>query len=145
MNPMKKDFIARAETTIQANAARVWNALTEPEQIKQYLFGTQVTTDWKVGSPITYSGVWQGKPYQDKGKILEVTPEKRLVSTFWSALAGQPDRPENYKTVRYELFPQGNATRLVVTQDHNESQEEADHSAQNWRMTLDGLKKMLEG
>ena len=40
----------------------VWEALTSPQMIQQYLFGTQVTTDWQVGSPITYRGVWQGKP-----------------------------------------------------------------------------------
>jgi uncharacterized protein YndB with AHSA1/START domain len=142
MNP---NFVAQAETTIKASPARVWAALTQPELIRQYLFGTQVQTDWQVGSPITYSGEWQGKPYQDKGKILEVAPEQRLVSTFWSALSGQPDRPEFYTTVHYELTSQGEATRLVVTQAPNASQAEADHSAQNWKMVLDGLKKMLEG
>jgi uncharacterized protein YndB with AHSA1/START domain len=142
---MDQKYVAKAEATLPANTAKVWEALTKPEMIKQYLFDTQVTTDWKVGSPIIYNGVWQGKPYQDKGKILEVVPEKRLVSTFWSALAGQPDSPEYYKTVRYELSPQGIATHLVITQDNNESQEEADHSSHNWQIVLDGLKKLLEG
>lgn len=141
---MNQNFVAKAETTINASAARVWEALTRPELIKQYLFGTQVQTDWKVGSPITYSGEWQGKPYQDKGTILEVAPQQRLVSSFWSALSGQPDRTEFYKTVHYELTPQGAGTRLVITQYPNDSQEEADHSAQNWNMVLDGLKKLLE-
>lgn len=141
---MDQKFSARAEATINTGAAMVWDALTRPDLIKQYLFGTQVSTDWQVGSPITYSGVWQGKPYQDKGKIVEVVPGRVLASTFWSALAGLPDTPENYKRVRYELFPQGNATRLVITQDNNDSQEEASHSEENWKMVLDGMKKLLE-
>ena len=122
----------------------MWEALTDPNLIKQYLFGTEVTTDWRVGSPIIYRGEWQGKTYEDKGKILQIKPGELLVSTFWSSLAGQPDIPENYKTVRYELSAEGSATRLSISQDNNDTQEEADHSTQNWEMVLDGIKKLLK-
>ena len=142
---MSNTATAKATTVINAPASKVWDALTEPEQIKQYLFGTQVTTDWHVGSPITYKGEWKGKPYEDKGKVLEIEPRKRLVSTFWSALAGLPDTPENYKTVRYELAPEGDRTKLTITQDNNATQEEATEAEKNWRMVLDGIKKLLEG
>ena len=142
---MSNTAIAKATTVINAPASKVWDALTQPEQIKQYLFGTQVTTDWRVGSPITYKGEWKGKAYEDKGKVLEVEPRKRLVSTFWSALAGLPDTPENYKTVRYELAPEGDRTKLTITQDNNATQEEATEAEKNWRMVLDGIKKLLEG
>ena len=141
---MSSTAIAKATTTINAPASKVWDALTKPEQIKQYLFGTQVTTDWHVGSPITYKGEWKGKAYEDKGKVLEFEPRKRLVSTFWSALAGLPDTPENYKTVRYELASEGDRTKLTITQDNNASQEEAKEAEENWRMVLDGIKKLLE-
>ncbi len=142
---MSETFVATTAITINAPVPKVWDALTKPEIIKQYLFGTQVTTDWQVGSPITYEGVWEGKAYKDKGKILQVEPNKLLVSTFWSALAGLPDVPENYQTVRYELAPEGNGTKLTLTQDNNATQADADHSAQNWQMVLTGLKKLLEG
>jgi len=142
---MSNTATATATTVINAPASKVWDALTQPEQIKQYLFGTQVTTDWHVGSPITYKGEWKGKPYEDKGKVLEIEPRKRLVSTFWSALAGLPDTPENYKTVRYELAPEGDRTKLTITQDNNATQEEATEAEKNWRMVLDGIKKLLEG
>jgi len=141
---MDKKFIAKATTTIDAPRSKVWDALTKPDLIKKYLFGTQVTTDWQVGSPITYQGEWQGKTYEDKGKILQVEPGKLLVSTFWSSLAGLPDTPENYKTVRYELSSEGNGTRLTIIQDNNDTQEEANHSEQNWNTVLDGMKKLLE-
>jgi uncharacterized protein YndB with AHSA1/START domain len=108
------------------------------------MFGTEETTDWKAGSPITYKGEWQGKAYEDKGKIVEIEPQRRLVSTFWSSMAGLPDTPENYKLVRYELSPAGDSTKLTVTQDNNATQEEAEHSEQNWRTVLDGIKKLLE-
>jgi len=142
---MTKTFIANAAITINAPTARVWDALTQPDLIKQYLFGTQVTTDWQVGSPIVYEGTWEGKAYQDKGVVLQVEPEKLLVSTFWSSMSGLPDIPENYQTVRYELAAEGGGTRLTIIQDNNASPEDANHSAQNWSMVLDGMKKLLEG
>ena len=141
---MNKGFIAKATITINSPTPRVWEALTDPELIKQYLFGTQVTTDWKVGSPITYRGTWEGKAYEDKGKVLQVEPGKLLVSTFWSSLSGLPDAPESYQTVRYELSPDGSGSRLTITQDNNATPQEASHSEQNWKMVLDSLKKMLE-
>jgi len=142
---MNNTFVAKATATINAPASKVWDALTKPDLIKQYLFGTKVTTDWRVGSPITYEGIWEGKAYKDKGKILLVEPGKLLVSTFWSALSGKPDVPENYQTVRYELSAENGGTRLTITQDNNATQEDANHSAQNWTMVLEGMKKVIEG
>jgi len=142
---MNKKFTTKVVISIKAPASKVWDALTKPELIKQYLFGTQVTTDWQVGSPITYEGVWEGKPYKDKGTILQVEQGRLLVSTFWSALAGLPDVPENYQTISYELSAEGSGTKLTLTQDNNNTQEDANHSEQNWKMVLEGMKKLLEG
>lgn len=141
---MAGKFVAKASVSINAPNAKVWDALTKPELIKQYLFGTTVKTDWKVGSPIAYTGVWEGKAYEDKGKILKVEPGKRIVSSYWSPMSGDADVPENYKTVSYELAAEGSGTHVTVTQDNNASQEEADHSEKNWGMVLDGMKKLLE-
>jgi uncharacterized protein YndB with AHSA1/START domain len=142
---MSKTYIAKVTTIINASASKVWDALTKPDLIKQYLFGTEVTTDWKAGSPITYRGMWEGKTYEDKGKILQIEPGKLLVSTYWSSFLGVPDLPENYQTVRYELSAEGGGTRLTIIQDNNATQADAEHSEQNWKTVLDGLKKLLEG
>ncbi len=141
---MNNNYVAKATTVINAPTSRVWDALTQPDLIKQYLFGTHVTTDWRVGSPITYEGIWEGKAYEDKGQILQVEPGKLLVSTYWSPLSGLPDVPENYQTVRYELSTEGSGTRLTLTQDNNATQEDANHSAQNWSMVLAGMKQIVE-
>ncbi len=142
---MKNTFVARAAITINAPALKVWEALTTPRIMKQYLFGADVVTDWKVGSPIIYKGLWEGKPFEDKGKILKFEPGKLLVSTHWSPLSGVPDSPENYHTVTYELSARDGATQVILTQDNNTSEEEKAHSEQNWRMVLEGMKKLLEG
>ncbi len=142
---MNKGLIAKATIIINAPMSRVWDALTKPDLIKQYLFGTEVTSNWQVGSPIAYKGIWEGKTYEDKGKVLQVEPGRLLVSTFWSSLSGLLDVSENYKTVRYELSAEGGGTRLTITQDNNDTQEDASHSEQNWKMVLDGMKDLLEG
>lgn len=139
-----KDRIARASIHIDAPARKVWAALTDPERIKQYLFGADVHTDWKPGSPISFTGNYQGKSYQDKGEIIECVPEERLVHTYWSSMGDEPDRPENYKTVSYILQDDGHGTRLTLSQDHNASAEAQAHSEQNWRRVLEGVKKVAE-
>ena len=142
---MDRKLTAKAEINIHAPKSKVWEALTTPRFLKQVFFGADVISDWKVGSPIIYKGEWQGKPYEDKGKILKFEPEKLLVTTHWSPLSGVPDIPENYHTVTYELSGQGGDTRLLLTQDNNASEDEKTHSEQNWKMMLEGIKKMLEG
>ncbi|CAG0930080.1 hypothetical protein TFLX_01581 [Thermoflexales bacterium] len=76
---------------------------------------------------------------------MQVEPGKLLVSTFWSALSGLPDAPENYQTVRYELSAENGRTKLTITQDNNPTPEDASHSAQNWNMVLAGMKNVIEG
>ncbi len=141
---MSDPSIAKVSTLIHAPVSEVWRALTDPELIRQYLFGTQAVTDWKIGSSIRWKGEWQGKTYEDKGTILKVVPERLLVNTYWSSMAGLPDTPENYKMVTYELEPVDGGTLLTLTQDNNTSEEDKTHSEQNWKMVLDGLKKLVE-
>jgi len=137
-------FTATAQITIKVSPAKVWDALTNPKLIKQYLFGTECKSDWKVGSSITYAGTWEGKSYQDKGTILELVPNKMLKATYWSSFSGKPDLPENYNVVSYELLQQGGGTTLTITQDNNPSQQSADHSAENWKKVLATMKELLE-
>ncbi len=141
---MNNEFIAKATTTINAPASKVWDALTEPELIKQYMFGTDVISDWKVGSPITYRGEWQGKTFEDKGKVLEVKREESLISTHWSPLSGVPDSPENYHTVAYHLSEKDGKTEVTITQDNNANEQEKAESEKIWRQMLEGLKNLLE-
>jgi len=142
---MDNKFTAEVTGTINAPPAKVWEAFTTPRLLKQIFFGADVISDWKVGSSIIYKGEWQGKPYEDKGVILKFEPEKLLVTTHWSPLSGVPDVPENYHTVSYKLSGSGNSTKLTITQDNNATEDEKLHSEQNWKMMLDGVKKMLEG
>ena len=119
------DYLATAETDIKASPARVWEVLTDPDEIRKFMFGAEVKTDWRQGSPITWSGEYEGKAYEDKGEILEIDPGRTLRVTHYSPLSGQPDVPENYHTLTYTLDDHGTSTHLKLTQDNNGSEDEA--------------------
>ncbi|HEY0306032.1 MAG TPA: SRPBCC domain-containing protein [Longimicrobiales bacterium] len=139
------NLIAKASTTIVAPRWEVWDALVTPASIKQYMFGSDVASDWEEGSPITFKGEWQGREYEDKGVVMRVDPGRFLQYTHFSPLSGLPDVAENYHTVTIELMDAGDQTRVVLTQDNNRTEEERDHSRKNWEMMLGGLKKFVEG
>ena len=141
---MARGIVATASTTIHAPASKVWDALVDPTKIKQYMFGTDVKSDFKVGSPITWKGEWKGRAYEDKGVVQRIAPNRLLQYTHFSPLAGLPDKPENYHTVAIELSGDDGETKVKLSQDNNATEEERAHSAENWSMMLEGLKKLLE-
>ncbi|HUL72879.1 MAG TPA: SRPBCC family protein [Vicinamibacterales bacterium] len=141
MNPSD---VASATTTIQAPVARVWDALINPDMIKRYLFGTNTTSDWKPGSPIRWTGEWQGRAYEDKGAVLDVQPGRLLRFTHFSPLSGLPDTPDSYQTVTMTLTEERPRTTLVVSWDKNPTEEARRHNEANWKVVLEGLKKLLE-
>ena len=137
--------MSTAEVEVKASVGKVWEALTDPEIIAKYFFGSRVETDWRPGSPITWKGEWEGHAYEDKGRVLDVVPNRLLKVTHFSPLAGLPDRPENYHNLTFELEQRGAATRVRLTQDNNKDEAEAERSTQNWTTMLEGLKKTVEG
>jgi uncharacterized protein YndB with AHSA1/START domain len=138
------DHVASATIEIAASPGKVWTALTDPEQIAKYMFGSRVVTDWQPGSPIVWKGEYEGKKYEDKGEVVEIEPERRLKVTHFSPLSGQEDIPANYHTVLYELENHGEKTRVSLNQDNNSSEEAAEHSKANWEKMLAGLKEVVE-
>ncbi len=141
---MKNTLIAKAQVEINAPIARVWDALVNPDVIRQYMFGTNVVSDWEEGAGIVWKGEWQGKPYEDKGVILKLQPKRILQYSHFSPLSGQPDVPENYHTVTIQLSTKGAGTLVMLSQDNSSTEEEREHSEQNWRVMFAGLKKLLE-
>ncbi|MBL7862370.1 MAG: SRPBCC domain-containing protein [Cyclobacteriaceae bacterium] len=137
-------FTASKSIHLTVPAARVWAALTTAALIKEYLFGTEMITDWKQGSPIIFRGEWEGKPYQDKGIIMETVPNKIFRYSYWSSFSGTEDKPENYAVVTYHLFPDQKGTLLSITQDGIASAEAQQHSESNWESILNTLKKLVE-
>ena len=141
---MSDDLETRSSVTINVPAARVWEAITTPELIKQWFFGVDTMTDWRVGSPLVHRGEYQGKPYEDKGRILGFEPERLLVHSHWSPLSGLPDSQENYQRVTYTLVEDGYQTELTITEVNLPSEELKATSEQAWTAVLDKLKELLE-
>jgi uncharacterized protein YndB with AHSA1/START domain len=141
---MTTELTLKKSININASTARVWEALTNPELIKIYFFGTECISEWKNGSPILYKGIYEGKAYEDKGNILDIEKEKFILYNYWSSFSKTEDIPANYSVIKYELSADKNETTFTITQAGFKTQETHDHSATNWGYVMDGLKKMLE-
>lgn len=142
---MKNNITATAKIKINAPSSKVWEALTNPELIRKYFFGTEAHSDWKEGSPLTFKGVWEGKSYEDKGTILKSVPNQLLQYNYWSSMSGIEDRPENYVIITYELNEKNEETTLTITQENIPTQQMKNHSEENWKKVLKGLKELVEG
>ena len=142
---MSEDLRTEQSVTISAPITTVWEALTTPELIKRWFFGVDTETDWKPGSSIVHRGEYQGRPYEDRGTILEIEPPRLLVHSHWSPVSRLPDVPENYERVSWELTEGRGKTVLMIKESNLPSQEAKATSEQSWRMVLARLKDLLEG
>lgn len=142
---MSKNLTAESTVTIHADRKAVWNALTRPEEISRYMLGVRVESDWRVLSPITWTGEVNGKKYEDKGEILNFTPGETLAYSHYSSLSGKPDEPENYHKVSIHIMEDAGGSVVTVTQDNNPSEDAKKHSEENWAMILQSMKKVVEG
>ena len=135
---------AQATITINASVNTVWQALTDPQLVKQYMFGSTLVTDWKIGEPVLYRGEWEGKSYEDKGMLLAFEPMRTIAMTFFSPASGLEDKPENYQKITYDVVPEGESVQLTVTQENNKDEASASRSQENWQMILGEIKKLVE-
>jgi len=140
---MQTNHQSKYQTIIKAPIDKVWDALTNPEMVKQYFFGSNQETDWNVGSKVLWTGEYDGTTYVDKGVVLEYLPNKKLSYSYLSSWSGLDDKPENYLLVSYEVTQTENGTELIITQS-NYDEEKAKHSSENWKIVVDGLKNLIE-
>ena len=138
-------FSSTASLDIRAPLSGVWDAITKPEIVKQYFFGTNLVTDWKVGSPLFFRGEWQGKTYEDRGTVLSFDPMKSLSYNYWSSFSGIEDSPALRQIIQFDLDSIVDGVRITIRQSNVDTQARADHSATNWRSVLEALKLLLEG
>lgn len=149
---MAEQLIVKNSIAINAPAAKVWDALINPEKTKEYMFGCETVSDWNVGSELLWRGQYEGKEMVFvKGEIVEIEPEKMLVYTTIDPNSDIEDTPENYVSVTYELVPQDGQTVLKVSQGdfstvaNGESRyKDAYNNGEGWNPILVEIKKLVE-
>jgi len=144
---------AQASVVVQSTPESVWAALTDPAKIRGYFMGATVSTDWTIGSPIAWSGEWQGKRYEDKGRILVYRPRTQLTFSHWSAMETKEDDDDGdvtYHIVDISLCPTETGTQVTLTQSNlsgevtDADREHRNENEANWATVLEGLKKATE-
>jgi uncharacterized protein YndB with AHSA1/START domain len=130
-------------TYIKTTPDKLWNALTDPEVMKQWRFGTHAESDWSVGS--SWKMITEAGQILDTGEIAQSNPPTRLVIKWRSEW--KPElKAEGYSHCTFDIEPvSSNATKLIVTHaiDKNPSQFIEGVSI-GWPRTLSNLKTFLE-
>ena len=130
-------YVSYIETTPE----KLWEALTSSEFSKRYWFGTELKTDWKVGSP--FALVMNGTT-TDVGEVLEFDRPRRLSYTFQHIL-NEEGRKERPTRVVFNLEPHGKLVKLTLTHEGFEDGSKLlDGISRGWPAILSSLKSMLE-
>ena len=141
---MENQLILTVKTTVNTPISTVWDALSNPITVKKWFFGTDLKTTWKVGTPILWSGEWEGQPYEDKGVVLEYEHEKYAKYNYWSSFSGTKDIPENYANISYEVTDNEEYTELTIIQDGFKNEEAKAHSETNWKAMMEEMKTLID-
>ncbi len=149
---MSKELIIKNSITINATKSKVWDALTNPEQTKKYMFGCETVSDWKIGSSLLWKMNYEGKELiAVKGNIADIKPEKFLAYTTIDPNSVIEDIPENYLTVTYSLSDENGKTILTVTQgdyatvaDGEKRYNDSYNGGEGWNPILVQIKKLVE-
>ena len=130
---------------IHAPANKVWRALTVPNLVKQWQYGSDLLTTWEPGSPIIFRNEWNGQVFEQKGTVLEFTPASRLKYSLFFPGPGLQDTPENHFFMTYELTESGGLTSLLFRQeDPRPSLPNAPSGGDDGPDVLSDLKKLVE-
>jgi uncharacterized protein YndB with AHSA1/START domain len=106
-----------SSVTILAPAKKVWLALTSPALVKQWQYGSDLLTTWEVGASIVFRNEWNGQVFEQKGTVLEFSPEARLKYSLFFPRPDLQDIPEHSFFMTYELTESDGVTSLLVRQE----------------------------
>ncbi|AUP78112.1 SRPBCC family protein [Flavivirga eckloniae] len=141
---MNKTYISKSSIAINASPSKIWEALVTPEIAKEYFHGAKLITDWKIGSPITFKGEFNGNKYEEKGIILNMEPNTQLQYSHWSNFDGLPDEPENYRVWTFNLSESKNHTLLSISEDNIPTEKKQQRSDEFWNGVLSIIKQIAE-
>jgi uncharacterized protein YndB with AHSA1/START domain len=136
---------SESNVKIRAPAGKVWLALTKPDLVKQWQYGSDLLTTWQVGAPIVFRNEWNGQVFEQKGTVLEFSPPSRVKYSLFFPRPGLEDSPENHFLMTYELAESDGTTSVVVRQeDPRPVEPSASTGAEEGPNVLSQLKELVE-
>ena len=131
---------------IQADAATVWSALTDPSKIRLWLSdtGVEVSSEWAIGSPMRFHGDFHGMRLDDKGKILALEPERLFAYQYWSRISKLPDEDQYYTVIRFVIDNADTGVNLNLLQSNLITPEIYGHWNFYWNVVLGRIKRVAE-
>lgn len=127
---------------IRTTPEKLWSALTDANQMKEYWFGMQILADWRAGAE--WKMVFPDGRVADAGEVLEAEPPKRI-RLKWRNEFRPELKAEGFAFCTMDLEPVGASVRLTITH----SIERADSKfiqavSGGWPKILSNLKTLLE-
>lgn len=131
--------------TIKANPETVWEVLTKPEFVKKWQYGSELITDWKIGSDIRFKTEWEGEVFEQWGKVLEFNPGKSLKYSLFAPRPDLEDKPENYFSMHYQLKlnNDGNVYLEIIQEDNRPGAKQEDPQGEE-NPVIASLKSVAE-
>lgn len=134
-------------TIIDSPIERVWDALTDIEQMKAWMgepeMALEIDADWAIGSPIVVRGVHHAS-FKNTGMVLALEPPTRLAYTHLSSLSRLPDEPSSYTTLEFRMTPVDDATSLKLRASGFPTASIFKHLEFYWGGTLEVLRRHVE-
>jgi uncharacterized protein YndB with AHSA1/START domain len=127
------------EVYIRTTPEKLWQAITEPSFTKQFFH--EVKSDFKAGSPITWSRA-SGETAIE-GVVVETQPPSRLVTTFRSL--GEAYKADAPSRVTWTIEKAGDVCKLTLVHDNFDGETPSYKAVQSgWSRHLSRLKTLLE-
>jgi uncharacterized protein YndB with AHSA1/START domain len=129
-------------TFIRTTPEKLWSALTDAAQMKDYWFGMQILTEWKPGAE--WRMVFPDGKVADTGEILEADRPKRI-RLKWRNEFRPELKAEGFSLCTMDLQPVGNTVRLTITHTIERADSKFIQAVSGgWPKILSNLKSLLE-
>jgi uncharacterized protein YndB with AHSA1/START domain len=145
-NNLNQIKMVTSKSTILINATKqkVWDALTKPELVKKWQYGSDVITDWKVGSEIRFRVEWEDKVFEQWGKILEIIPNELIKYSLFFPRPDLEDKEENYFIMSYIISESENKIKLQILKEDNRPRAVKEEESNEENPVLLALKEIIE-
>lgn len=129
-------------TFIRTTPEKLWSALTDPNQMKEYWFGMHIKTEWKKGAD--WQMFFPDGRVADTGQILELERPKRIQIKWRNEFVPEM-KAEGFSLCTMELEPVGSTVRLTITHTIERADSKFIQAVSGgWPKIVSNLKSLLE-